>query len=501
MNTTTRSLVGGLAFASALIFTFASTTAHAQGNLTPPGPPGPTMKTLQQIEPRTPISSLPFVITNAGAYYLTTNLAGGTTNGITVLASDVTLDLGGFVLDGNGAAFSGIAAPNTQTNLVVRNGLVKRWSGTAGIDALNVLNVHVAGVQATDNAGHGIRAGAGARIQECTCAGNGSNGVVVWDNSLVARTVARINGGIGIGANNGSTVSDCAAAGNRSHGIAVGVGATIVNCSSQANQADGIHGSSLTSVIHCTCSQNASNGVVADYRATIQSCTVGDNGGDGIASTYRAVIQSCTVSDNAGYGISTGGGSVVKDCVARINTGPAGILALDGSEISGCTSRANGGTNNADGIWAASGSTVTACSATENTGNGIIAGYGCTLSGNTARANKLDGIRFNSSCGVTGNTCDFNGNGGDGAGLHALGQAARIEDNHCIANDRGIDVDADRNVIIRNTCGFNTVDYDIVANNKVGVIYPAPNSGAVSGSDGQGSTGMVTTNPWANFSF
>ena len=90
-------------------------------------------------------------------------------------------------------------------------------------------------------------------------------------------------------------------------------------------------------------------------------------------------------------------------------------------------------------------------------------------------------------------------NGGDGAGIHATGQAARIEDNHCVANDRGIDVDADRNLIIRNTCGFNTVDYDIVANNKVGVIVAAPNSSAISGSTGGSALG--TTDPWANFSF
>ena len=93
------------------------------------------MKTLSQVEPRIPISSLPFTISAPGSYYVTTNLASGL--GISINASHVTLDLSGFTLSGAaGTPTSGIDVSGTQTNITIRNGVLQGW-GSYGIDADN----------------------------------------------------------------------------------------------------------------------------------------------------------------------------------------------------------------------------------------------------------------------------------------------------------------------------------------------------------------------------
>lgn len=93
------------------------TTSFAQGSLTPPGAPAATMKTLAQIEPRTPIAAAPFTISEPGSYYLTTNLIAATGNIITITTNNITLDLNGFALMGGSTASYGVMVQISRRTL------------------------------------------------------------------------------------------------------------------------------------------------------------------------------------------------------------------------------------------------------------------------------------------------------------------------------------------------------------------------------------------------
>src|SRR5215212_8783361 len=81
---TVRSTVASVALTLLSAFNAQLSTAHAQGSLTPPpGPVAPVMKSLDQIEARTPfVAGQPgvtltnglYTITQPGSYYLTGNL-------------------------------------------------------------------------------------------------------------------------------------------------------------------------------------------------------------------------------------------------------------------------------------------------------------------------------------------------------------------------------------------------------------------------------------------
>jgi parallel beta-helix repeat protein len=259
-----------------------------QGALTPPGSPAPTMKTLDQIEARTPITSLPFVIGSPGSYYFTGNLVGTAgTNGITVLTDGVSIDLNGFVLAGKPGSSNGVFAAAGVRTLSVRNGTVKSW-GRAGIEAINANNCQFADLRVDSNGGPGLDSGNGSIITKCN---------------------AISNGGTGISGGNGSTMKECTAQSNAGAGLNGFFGSTIIGCAAQSNTGVGISASSGN---------------------TIKDCSVQSNGGGGISTAGNCTINGCSVYSNTGIGISTGY-SLVEGCTVNSNTGEGIYLSTSGT--------------------------------------------------------------------------------------------------------------------------------------------------------------------------
>ena len=175
----------------AALWMFMGTHVMGQGSLTPPGAPGETMKSLEQVEPRTPISSLPYTITESGSYYVTGNLS-STTNGIVIEASGVTVDLMGFSITGDGSNGDYGIYVDGSTNAVIENLVIKggRIGGFfEGLYCRYMNNSRIEQMVVSDNTDDGVtlygRDGQcnGNTIADCTISGNGIDGVSLYNGN------------------------------------------------------------------------------------------------------------------------------------------------------------------------------------------------------------------------------------------------------------------------------------------------------------------------------
>ncbi len=281
-------------------------SVFAQGSLTPPGVPGATMKTLDQIEPRTPISSVPYTISQSGSYYFTTNLTSSTL-GVVIVTNNVTLDLMGFTLSGDGGSSDfGIVLSGTTNrtiqNVMVRNGIVRNFG--IGILAMNTQDSRFERLCSESHYHYGIDLDGssglcnGNRIAHCTFSDNHEG--IYLDGSAGGQC-------------DGNTISRCTVRSNETYGI---------HLYGESGQCDG------NTITDCTVSDNSSYGI--SFYGYSGQCD--DN-----------MIANCTISDNSSHGIyltgSSGGrcaGNTIADCTIRKNKDRGlNLYSVDGNRVEG----------------------------------------------------------------------------------------------------------------------------------------------------------------------
>jgi hypothetical protein len=519
------------------------------GPLDPPaGPVSSTYKTLNEIEPRTPISALPVTITQPGSYYLTGSLTGVPgQSGITVNASDVSIDLKGFTLQGVPGSLNGITpglAPGL-TNLTVSGGTIRSWGGDGlvGVDGTTV-----ARVEARGNAGRGIVLDrASPKLEKSNAIGNGGDGIILGVDSYSWGIEATANGGAGIilgdGGHSGWIIVEGNGIGSAGLGLSGGAGVTIVNVTAtgnggggirlldksspqlvkaSANGGDGIALGIDTTPVECTCFNNTGNGLVAGPGSTLNNCTASGNGANGILITDNnipprsatALLTACVARGNGGVGICSfqwgvGRGMTMVSCIAELNISHGFSLACEAT-LDRCVSRSNGGVgvnaaskdacymtlsegNTGDGFIVGGDSELTGCTSRNNGGVGFKAtddNAPAKTAGCVAEGNQGDGFRVGSGWMVSGCTARGGAAGAVGAGIRVIGASNRIEGNHVLANaSGGLIVVGTGNLIIGNNAGGNSAaNYSIAGGNIFGPIVTS-------------ATVDTATNPNSNFEF
>lgn len=310
----------------------------------PPGPVEPTMKTLSEVEPRTPIDSLPFVISASGSYYLTRSLVGPPDEvGILVRARRVVIDLNGFELRGAAGSLHGIhAIPGVApcSELTVRNGAIVGW-GESGVNAECVAGSVFERLRLEGNAGAGIRAGNLATVLECAARDCGDAGIALGDFARVEGATLDDNGSDGLSTGESAVVLRVSASRNRRIGLNLGARSIASECVVSNNTAVGVRAEAGSILTRIVANENGNIGIALNGRGLVAESTAVGNIPTGILAFPGARVERCVVSESSANGLVLNGPAFAIGNTLVDN--PTGILLnntgsrIDGNDVSGGT--------------------------------------------------------------------------------------------------------------------------------------------------------------------
>ena len=531
------------ALVAAITNATATLTTPAGPHTPPPGAPSSTNTTLQQVEPRTDVTTLPggsgsfHRITAPGSYYVPRNITIGTPNLtlIEVDADNVTIDLRGFQLDGFNSAGTGIEIINNSRNTTITNGSITRFTA-AGIDGTASQGANIAGITVTDSqfaftfpSGlstltdcHADNSGAqvgffaaivvegGGTITRCS-ATNGPSGGFLLNRVNVRDSIAIDNVDTGFTGSR-AAVTNCVAIGN-ANGFALSSTSTLENCLASSNRLDGFAGESVYT--NCTARSNGDDGFSLFQGGIARGCRAHLNGGDGFVGNF-STFTDCYAEQNTGFAFRSGGGALIAHrCYALINTAggfqgalnsnytdchvyntgatATGLAAGDHSSATRCSVRTNGPVPAFDfGNFA----NITHCHSESSGGDGIDVGTNSSVSDCNVTDAAGEGIGLGGYSRVERCIVQNSGTTGINASIHTImtdcivdnsgGAGIDVDANsivqRCIAeNNTTLGIDADDNSIVRDSVAASNGTIGIVGDQHVSIINC---TAALNGEDG-----------------
>jgi parallel beta-helix repeat protein len=256
------------------------------------------------------ITALPYTISSSGSYYISQSLTSTNQNnhdGIIINASNVSIDLGGNALIGNGHQGTGIGLDSQATNIrniEITNGTVTNFG--YGVNLLYVNNSYdicegtrVINLRVVDNVPSSLSLGVGSLIKDSFFAYNGG-GPGAGAGSLITGNISHHSGGNGFaGGSEAITYIGNTMYSNNGEGIYSGPGNTIINNTSYGNGSNGFWVADGSTIKNNTTYGNGQNGIYLDGgKNLVIGNTVFNNDQSSQGFANISTCSDCVINNN-----------------------------------------------------------------------------------------------------------------------------------------------------------------------------------------------------------